>query len=124
MPLPLMQPGADGLDHLITDEMAITEPELIMVPQRQGPAAAWNCVLCFRKTVAERFGPTTGDGREQLRRQREIEGTMQLLIREVRSSLIDRLDRLGEKQNLLAMGINPFPQAFQEGMGGWETLTA
>ena len=124
MPLTLGQTNPDRLDHLLRDEVTVTQPQLVMVAQRQGPAHSGDGLLRLSQTGLQLTGGATGDGSEQMGRQNKIESPMQLVIREVGSRLLHRLNGLAEKQHLPLVGFHALTQALEKVMGFRQPLAA
>ena len=80
MSLSLMQSGTDGLDHLLRDQVTITQPQLIVVTQRQCPAAATDNLLCLLQTIAQIFHTAAGDRSKEVSSQRKVVGTVELIL--------------------------------------------
>ena len=123
VPLPLRQTHPDRLDHLIGDEMAVPQPEFIVIAQRQSPAGTIHRPFRLLQTCTELAGAATSYGREQMGGEDKVEGTMQLVLGEVGRCLFHGLDCLPEQQNLAAFPIHALTQTLQKCVGLRQPLT-
>ena len=104
--------------------MAIPEPELIVVAQRQRPAATRHHLLSVFEAIAQLLGLAVGQGGEQVGGEGEVEGGMQFVSRQVGRRFVHRLDRLRDHQHVAVTGLHPGPQPPQEGVGLRQPFTA
>ncbi len=125
-PVPLGggEAGADRLDHRLLHQVAITQPQLVVVAQGQGPAAARHQLLGMGQALPQVAHLAPGQRREQLGGEHDVEGGVQLSLRQVGGRFAHGLDRLGQQQDVTAAGVHLPPHALEEGMGFGQPLAA